>query len=263
MTRTSEITAKNPDFREDETEGLVLSVQDYKDADGIVRLLTPEGRIESIYARGIQREKSRNRRLCLPYSKVRLTYLPEYSKSMKYLMRGSVLWYDHSIQSSLLRSAACSVLRDLLREETVSKESYEDLEKVWHGFEQKNDRQAWLFACLMAAQTIKKLGIAPYFDGCVICQRKDQLVALSKKEGGLICRDDLKNVEDAEKIPVDRLRSLRALFRAKRKDIPVLETSFQYDLDDLIYLAGWIEYHDQRRIPSLEFLRTVKAMNAD
>ena len=55
-----------------EVEGIVLSVQDYRESDGIIRLLTQD-KILSILARGIQKQTSKNRMITAVFSHVRYT----------------------------------------------------------------------------------------------------------------------------------------------------------------------------------------------
>ena len=52
-----------------EVEGIVLSVQDYRESDGIIRLLTQD-KILSILARGIQKQTSKNRMITQVFSHV-------------------------------------------------------------------------------------------------------------------------------------------------------------------------------------------------
>lgn len=249
---------QTPELREDEIEGLVLGVNDYKDADGIIRLLTPDDELRSVYARGIQRESSKNRRLSLPFSKIRVSYLPKYSRNMLYLSHGSSESYAHRINDSLTDQSVCFVIRDLISEDTVYQGIYSDVENMWDGFNRRDLKKGFLYACLILSYLIRKMGIEPSFEGCVLCGKTDHLVTLSKEEGGLVCSEC--RTEEMPLIPVERLRALRALFKAGRRNIPVLNEHFSYDLADVLFLCSWIEYHMDRTYPSIRFLETVGVM---
>lgn len=245
-------------LKEDEVTGLVLQVQDYKDADGIIRLLTPDDGLLSIYARGVQKETSKNRRLALPFSEVRLQYLPQYSKDLLYLSRGASTAYYHRINDSLVHQSVCFVLRDLIHDENLYPGIFQDVQRLWQAFDAGDASEGYLMACLILAFLIRKMGIEPDFSGCVECGRTDHLVTLSKEEGGLICKEHL--TEQMQIIPAKRLQALRALFRAGHQNIPVLKEHFHYDLKDFLFLCSWMEYHMDRSWASIRFLETISAM---
>ncbi|MEY8381468.1 DNA repair protein RecO [Ileibacterium valens] len=254
-----QLTSQNePELKEDEVSGLVLGCSDYKEADGIIRLLTREDRLLSVYARGIQKEKSKNRRLALPFSKVRLSYLPQYSNSLLYLSRGSCEDYAHHINDDLINQSICFVIRDLITEDTLYKGLYQNVYHLWQSFNKNRKREGYLFSCLIASNLIKTMGIEPNFDGCVICGRTDHLVSLSREEGGLICSECKR--DDLLLVPVIRLRKLRALFKARQENVPVLHQNFEYDLADFLFLCSWIEYHNDRSYSSIRFLETIQSM---
>lgn len=127
--------------------GLVLSVQDYKERDGIVFVLT-QTKIQSVYARGIQSAASKNRRLCNPFTKVDLIVGERRSgSSMALLIKGSVKAQFHKIQDSLVAQSACFVLRDILFRSVIHPE-YEDLLfKVWQAFDHSEKAAGPMRAC--------------------------------------------------------------------------------------------------------------------
>lgn len=246
--------------REDEEEGLVLSVSDYKDSDGILYLLQPN-RILSVYARGIQKQASKNRRLAMPFSKVRLVIDPRYSREMQYLIRGSVVWFDHKIQDSLLDSAICFVLRDVILSEGPSSVIYRLLEKAWHGFDRQNRQEGLLYACMILAEEMKRQGIAPQVEECAGCGRKDTIETMSMEEGGFLCHSCRKESDPVWK--KEDLRKIRAIFRVREKDAALFLRTFRLHVKDFLYLCSWLEYHMARTWASVRFLETVAKMEKD
>lgn len=249
--------ARQPEPRADELEGLVLSVQDYKENDGIVKLALPD-RIVSVYARGVLKSTSKNRRLCTPFSKVLLIYEPKYSREMYYLIHGSVIWYDSAIQSDLLGQSVCFVLRDLLIRIGINPLIYHCLEQCWHCWNDKDPEGGYLYACLVLANLLKLAGLAPNLNECVLCGAKSGIETLVLSEGGYVCKNCRQ--PDWPKMDKQDLLAWRALFRAKADHIDYLQEHFVYTLEDVIFLARFWEYHAQSRLASVSFLETVAKM---
>lgn len=57
---------------------------DYKDNDGLITMADENG-IFKVYAKGVQKETSKNRRLFLPFSLTRIAYDPKYSRDFLFL----------------------------------------------------------------------------------------------------------------------------------------------------------------------------------
>lgn len=49
------------------------------------------------------------------------------------------------------------------------------------------------------------------------------------------------------------IKKYRALFKCKEENLAYVKEHFTFNLDDLIYLAKWIEYHSQKSYPSILF----------
>lgn len=240
-------------------EGLVLMVQDYKESDGIIRLAR-EHDIIGVLARGIQKSSSKNRRLAQPFSKVRLTYEPQYSRDLYYLITGTVIWDDFHINEDLLAQSVCFVLRDLILDVGINSWIYEYLENCWKAFNDNNTKDAWMYSCLLMASLLKKAGVAPSVDACASCGRTDQIETIVKSEGGFLCHSCNKN--RFPKKSRNELRAFRALFKARPENVPFLKENFSYTLQDFMDLVQWYVYYTDCRLPSLEFLDIVCKMES-
>lgn len=244
---------------EEELTGLVLSLQDYRESDGIIRLALQD-QVVGVLARGVMKSASRNRRLCNPFSKVRIVYDPKYSHGMYYLIHGEVLWFDSHIQDDLLAQSVCFVLRDLIVRIGINPMIYECLEACWQAWNCSQQESGCLYACLVLAGLLKEAGIAPNVDSCTVCGKTNGIETIVLEEGGFVCKDCAQG--KYPRISRKSLLAFRALFRAGSSNIQYLQEHFRYTLQDVLMLSRWWEYHTDSVLPSISFLDTVIHMES-
>ena len=92
-------------------QALVLSVSEYKDKDGLVKVLTTDS-ILTLYARGLFKQNSKNLRLVQPFSYNE--FMIEDKTKMPLLLQGQTIHYYYHIQEDLFKSSCCFVLHDLI-----------------------------------------------------------------------------------------------------------------------------------------------------
>ena len=92
-------------------QALVLSVSEYKDKDGLVKVLTTDS-ILTLYARGLFKPNSKNLRLVQPFSYNE--FMIEDKTKMPLLLQGQTIHYYYHIQEDLFKSSCCFVLHDLI-----------------------------------------------------------------------------------------------------------------------------------------------------
>lgn len=229
-------------------QGLILSVTEHKENDAIVKVLTESG-VYSVYARGILKMRSKNRRLCQPFSFVELVISD--SKKMPLLISGSVIQYYHKIQSNLLASSVCFVLSDSLR---YTNKSFDTFLHVWHSANE-NSHELYFWACLLMAQTLEAEGIVPYFASCIHCS-STKVETISIEEGGFLCPSC-----NHGRYPVwdkEQMLRLRYIFICKEADYTKLLS--RYTLSDFMFLCRWYEYHGNVRLSSIDLLKSVQAL---
>ena len=234
-----------------ETEAIVLANMPYKERDAILKVYTETG-IVSVFARGVQGMKSKNRRLTQPWSLVRLIINEQRSRDMLFLERGTLDADWFHLNDDLLLQTGLAVLRDLLFK-ADSKTLFQPL-KTQLALTNKDlswNRPVWLLAQLM-----KEQGIAPNVDACAICGSTSGIVTLSLEEGGFLCRE-CSGVPAWKK---DDLLRMRALFKAEETNLDALFDKYTYTVKDFVELAGWFDYHFDERLAALAFLRDLLGM---
>lgn len=238
-----------------EVEGIVLSVQEYKENDGIVKLLSRDG-ILSILAKGIQKQSSKNRIITQPFSKVKLTM--EKREGLSLLYYGQSITYYYRVVEDLISSGVCFVLSQCISYSQFTNSTYDLLERCLVCF-QTGEQQAYTYACLILRELIVKEGIAPYLDGCVLCQRKDHLETISLNDGGLLC-SSCNHGRMLTRSKVEMIQMI-SLFKVKIEDIGRLIEMYDYTLDDFIYWAMWFERYMHLSLSSLTFLKSIQSMS--
>lgn len=236
-------------------EGIVIRNEDFKDADGLVSLLTPE-KILTVRARGIRKGQSKNRSICQPFSHIE--WMIEERSTLPLLINGRLLQFYRSIQSDLYAQAACLVLRDCILRFGTSDLIYACFEKTLTCFENKDDN-CYAWAVLLLKEILVHEGIQPYTDGCVHCRRKDRLQSISLDQGGFLCQDHTLSTD--RKQTKEELIRTYSLFHVKEEDLNRFVDTFRFSLDDIVYWSKWLEHYSHISLKSIRFLETVSGMD--
>lgn len=240
---------------EPKVEGLILSVMDYEERNGIIHLATPD-QIYSVYARGIQQPTSKNKRLAMPFSRVTLNYDPKYSRNMMYLINGSVDQNYWKVGQSLEMQTVSSILAALIESYGIDPQLYKDLEAFWSFLQQGDSNSALLHACRIVTGILKKTGTIMDVDECVVCQKKTKIAGVSVENGGFVCLEHFDPQIGDLLFAKDDLLKLRGLVKIKPDQLDVLY-SFTWDLSFLVFLLDWLVYHNDHHLKSLDFLKTL------
>ena len=99
---------------------------------------------------------------------------------------------------------------------------------------------------------IRKFGIAPMVDGCVICGNK-KVAALSNSHGGFLCTDHLNGeiLQD-----VDTLKKFRLINKAEFRNYDVIK-DYDYKFRDFDLLMSFYLDHSDLKLRSYDFYRTL------
>lgn len=260
-------------------EGLILQVIDYQNNDGILHVLTKDQGVVSLFARGIQKESSKNRRLAMPFTKVSLNYDPRYSKKMLYLINGSVLASYWKAMDSFVMQTINAIVTSLMERYSGTPLCYECLEAMWRAFHQENLSQGILMASFLVTDVLAEEGTLMNVDGCMRCGSTSQLAGLSFEKGGFVC---VHHIDGHTLIwPKERLLQVRRLVKAiealRQLDLRLESNrlliqkasdklqNFSWDLEIFLMLMDWYCWFQATSLPSVDFLRKLhqNQKNAD
>lgn len=237
-----------------DVEGIVLSIQDYKESDGLVKVLTQEG-IITLLAKGIQKQTSKNRSIVQPFTKGKYTIDERNGLSLLYY--GQTISYYYRIHEDLTISSLCFLLSECI---TLSKgkDIYTIFDTCLECF-QNGDMNGYSYACYILKTILIQQGIAPYVDGCILCQRKDHLETLSINDGGFLCTT-CNHGQYAARSKKEMIQ-FYSLMKVKEDDLNRFLETYDFNLDDCIYLATWFEKYMNVTLNSLTFLKSVRSFS--
>lgn len=231
--------------------GYVISLRDYKENDGIVTLATEDGLVD-VHARGVQKETSKNRRLCLPHNKVTMEYDPKYSRNMLYLIHGTVEQSWYKIQNDLESQALSAMICALLRQHQSNKDICLLLEKFWDALSQNEQNSSILYATLLLKEMLYQEGLLMDVDECVICGERTGISSVSMEEGGFVCARHPGYPAWKKK----SLKKLRMLVKVPAQKAETLE-EMEWKEEWLLYFVDWYCYHKEFEPASVRFWRSL------
>lgn len=234
-------------------QGLVLSTQEYKEKDALVRVLT-DSEIFTLLEKGLYKKNAKNLRLAQPFSYNE--FMIEQRNGLSLLLTGQTIQYYFHVQEDLLKSSVCFVVQDAIYRSKFHSQYFDILLEVWNSAH-KNLDDFYFWACLALKCCIEMEGVQPYVDGCVHCS-KTKVETLSLKDGGFLCASC--NHGQYPKWSSDELKKIRALIKCDVAHWQYVKTHFMFDIYDFLYLSKWIEYHSLRNLASLRFLSTIYAL---
>ena len=90
--------------------------------------------------------------------------------------------------------------------------------------------------------------------------QKDSGLGEFRRSLNEICGPFLQLSWKEQSLIMDSLKKYRALFKCKEENLAYVKEHFTFNLDDLIYLAKWVEYHSQKSYPSIRFLESIRGL---
>ncbi len=228
----------------DRIEGIVLSLQDYREADELIRVLTKEYGVLTFLSRSSKKMTAKNRVLPLG----RYEFLADYreGKTMLPLHTARIL-EDFYEDKDIEKLAYLNIFPDLCIKaaDLVTPEYYEELLFV---LRRGKGEDRYLAGCLFFAFLMREFGITPIVDGCAVCGKK-QVVTISNEEGGFLCEEHLKG---EEALDIERLRKFRILHKASLEHFEILK-DFGFDRRDFTLNADFFFHNSDLRLRSYEF----------
>ena len=180
----------------------------------------------------------------------------EDKTKMPLLLQGQTIHYYYHIQEDLFKSSCCFVLHDLISKTKKEENLFNVVLDCWNAAD-KDLEDFYFWACIILKYCIEQEGIQPFIQGCVHCE-STRVETLSVKDGGFLC--EKCNHNQCPKWSVEQLKKYRALFRCKEENLEYVKDHFNFNLDDLIYLAKWMEYHTHKNYPSIRFLESIRGL---
>lgn len=169
----------------DVIEGIVISVNDYKDNDAIINILTKEYGKLALYVRGQKKVSGKNiyATQLLNRSSFMFDYYP--NRNMQHLKSATLIDTFSEIRNDYEKITIASLICEIT-DKCATEDIYDLLLKSLENLN-KSD-QPYLILNIFLSEILSRLGISPYVDGCVLCGRSDDIETISLEDGGFLCR---------------------------------------------------------------------------
>ncbi len=232
--------------------GFVVSVQEYRESDGLVQLYSEHG-LETFVLRGLYKATSKQTGIAQLYTQVE--YLFEERPSQIQTVRSGRLVesfreYRQDIHWISYLSIASEILLRVNRESPVNL-SFDAFSML---FSLQNPIKYLLY---FMADILINLGLGANVDECVSCG-SPQVSAFSISQGGLVCSRCLKLYHPKiETSSLDVLKQLRYLFKANLAQFTSILDFFTEVNTVFEIVVDYFEFHSGIHLKSWDFYRKV------
>ena len=241
------------------TEAIVLRQRDYGEADRILTLLTPGGKLSAI-AKGIRRATSRKvGHLGLFY---RAQLLVARGRNLDIVTQAVSIEEYEGIRGDLLRfTYACyggELVDRFAQEEEETPAYYELMAQGLRWFADEPDLRLWMRyfeLCLLA-----RAGYCPEFYHCVSCHEaiQAQRNSFSHDHGGILCPRCAASDARAVEVSLNAQKVVRYLSTHTPDEVRTLRLSPSTHAEIEALLLHYLEYTLERELQSVAFLRHLR-----
>ena len=225
----------------DKIHGFVLSINDYKENDVLLRVLTKEYGVLSLVGKAAKKLDSKNHFL----------NMCEYEFMIDLKMNKTI----YSIHSSKLinnyfedKNFDLATFKNILCEAAIKNEDIDTFDEVLFTFNKLDEKNKYLLGAMFFSHLIKQFGITPIVDKCSLCDSK-KVVSISNRMGGFLC---LNHLNGNEIIDPTRLKKFRLVIKADYSNYDVIK-NFEYDKKDFDLIVSFFLSNSDLHLKSYDF----------
>ena len=240
-----------------EVEGIVLSNTPFKESSKIINVYTKEYGVIGILCKGVQSTKSKLRGITdkLTYAKFNIYYK---EGKLSTLVDASIINPFKNIKKDIISISYATYICDLVSQvikQTDDIDIYNDLINSLIKIDDGLDPM--IITNIIEVKLLKYLGVGLNFTSCAICGNKKDIVTLSEKKGGLLC----KNCYTDEKlIPLDVVKILNIYFLVDIKSINKLSIDKKIASEINRFLTSYYDDNTGLYLKSKDFLKTIEKL---
>lgn len=237
-----------------EFEGLVIRQTPFRDHDAMVTVLSSD-KIRSFLVRGALKYESKLGPSVNVYTKSRF----QISRGKEgYALRNSeILTSYEKIKTNIEALAVQDFLGELTNKLIQSDDASQIYPALIRSLELLNEGfSPYTVAIIYFARVLSVAGFGLNVDSCQICGKKDDIVALSYKDGGFICRDCLSPLKHVKSDPM-KLKTIRFIFKVDINNYNKVEFDKKLCIEILGELSKFLDDVAQLNLKSIELLRKI------
>lgn len=237
-----------------EFEGIVIRQTPFRDHDAMVTVLSND-KIRSFLVRGALKYESKLGPSVNMYTKSRF----QISRGKEgYALRNSEIL--DSYENIKVNIEALAV-QDSLGELTNKLIQSDDAESIYpslvRSLELLNSKfSPYTVAIIYFAKVLEAAGFGLNVDSCQICGKKDDIVALSYKDGGFICRNCLSPLKHVKSDPM-KLKMIRYIFKVDLDNYSKVEFDKRACLEIILELSKFLDDVSQLNLKSIDLLKKI------
>ncbi len=225
----------------DKVIGLVLRVNDYKENDLILEVISKDKSFLSLVAKGAKKISGKKHYypLCL------YEFLFDYKDNKTIFSIHNSKLLDIYFDDNNLKQLS---FKNIILESTLkAKELYEIsmYDNLLFVLKNMNGHNMYLLGSLYFSYLLKINGVSPNVDECVVCGNKS-VVSISNRFGGFVCLNHLNGLDN---IDVERLRKFRLINKANFNNYDVLK-EIDFDLFDFKMMVDFYENNVELKLKS-------------
>ena len=237
-----------------EFEGIVIRQTSFKQDAAMISVLTKD-RIRSFLAKGVLKMTSKNAPSVNLFTKS--LFQTFHGVEGDWLRVGKTISSYPNVTKDFEKLAILDFISEItntLVGDSDAKGLYEFLDKT---LESLNGDFSPLTALLIYfAKVLIVAGYGLDVDSCVICGKKDQISALSYKDGGFICKNCFDGLNHVKTDP-RKLKIIRYIFKVDVDNFQKIAFSNEECLNIIFELSGFLNYVSQIEFKSLQLLKQI------
>jgi DNA repair protein RecO (recombination protein O) len=236
----------------DRIEALILKVDPYKEADGLLQVLSKEHGKLTILARGILKGNSKNAASIQPITQCNM--ILDLKEPISLLHSAAIIDFYRPVKEDILRLSVASLIGEIAMQVASSHQPDNYLYSITKdALSGCATYPAILVGCLYVSLILKEMGIAPMVDGCVVCD-DTKVSAISVSEGGFVCSRCSKNVS-SKSYEANFSRLFRYTVKAEMQHLSTLAKQGEYTIELLSVFVDFFKDYTSIPLKSWEFLR--------
>ena len=237
-----------------EFEGIVIRQTSFKQDAAMISVLTKD-RIRSFLAKGVLKITSKNAPSVNLFTKS--LFQTFHGQDGDWLRVGKVISSYPNITKDFEKLAILDFISEItntLVGENDTKNLYESLSKTLDLL--NGDFSPLTSLLIYFAKVLTVSGYGLDVDSCVICGKKEQISALSYKDGGFICKNCFDALNHVKTDP-RKLKIIRYIFKVDVDNFDKIAFSNDECRNIIFELCEFLDYVSQIKFKSVELLKQI------
>lgn len=239
-------------------EGIIISDTNYSESSKILNILTKDYGIIGVMSKGCRKVKSNLRVVSskLIYGEFNVYYK---ENGLSTLISVDLKKYYKNIMTDIIKISYATYLLELTNQtykQNPNHEIYklliEALDKIEEGF------NPLIITNIIEIKYLDYLGIGLNVDGCSICGNNKDILTLSSKSGGFICKDCYTNEKIVSKKTIQVIRMLNYVDISKISKLNLCNQTIK-EIDE--FLNEYYDLYSGLYLKSKSFLKTFNNQN--